>query len=103
MPLHNLIKLTPRAYGTVEERTKAGIEAVSTWRGKGSTAKHEDFLEGASKGDKGGHPPKSTTTSTVAQTLDGVAESQGVTHSSGSDSGILESEALEGNKLHVAA
>lgn len=42
MPLHTLIKLTPRAYGTVEERYKAGIDAVSTWRGKGSVAKHED-------------------------------------------------------------
>jgi 6-phosphofructo-2-kinase/fructose-2,6-biphosphatase 2 len=42
VPLHTLIKLTPRAYGTEEVRLKAGIEAVSTWRGKGSTAKHED-------------------------------------------------------------
>jgi 6-phosphofructo-2-kinase/fructose-2,6-biphosphatase 2 len=42
VPLHTLIKLTPKAYGTHEERTAAGIEAVSTWRGKGSVAKHED-------------------------------------------------------------
>ena len=42
VPLHTLIKLTPRAYGTVEERFPANIPAVSTWRGKGSTAKHED-------------------------------------------------------------
>jgi 6-phosphofructo-2-kinase/fructose-2,6-biphosphatase 2 len=47
VPLHTLIKLTPRAYGTQEERMGAGIEAVSTWRGKGSTAKHEDFIEEA--------------------------------------------------------
>ncbi|OBT82565.1 6-phosphofructo-2-kinase [Pseudogymnoascus sp. 03VT05] len=42
VPLHTLIKLTPKAYGTHEERTAAGIDAVSTWRGKGSVAKHED-------------------------------------------------------------
>ncbi|CAK7271787.1 Fructose-2,6-bisphosphatase [Sporothrix epigloea] len=41
VPLHTLIKLTPRAYGTEEVRYAAGIDAVSTWRGKGSTAKHE--------------------------------------------------------------
>jgi 6-phosphofructo-2-kinase/fructose-2,6-biphosphatase 2 len=46
VPLHTLIKLTPRAYGTEEERYDAKIPAVSTWRGKGSVAKHEDPLEG---------------------------------------------------------
>lgn len=45
VPLHTLITLTPRAYGTEETRTKAGIDAVSTWRGKGSIAKHEDPIE----------------------------------------------------------
>lgn len=42
VPLHTLIKLTPRAYGTEVQTYKADIQAVSTWRGKGSTAKHED-------------------------------------------------------------
>lgn len=42
VPLHTLIKLTPRAYGTEEVAYKAGIEAVSTWRAKGSVAQHED-------------------------------------------------------------
>ncbi|ROW06937.1 hypothetical protein VMCG_03989 [Cytospora schulzeri] len=42
VPLHTLIKLTPRAYGTDEQRWDAQIAAVSTWRGKGSTAKHEE-------------------------------------------------------------
>ncbi|KAK7977796.1 6-phosphofructo-2-kinase [Apiospora saccharicola] len=42
VPLHTLIKLTPRAYGTEEQRFSADIPAVSTWRGKGSTAKHEN-------------------------------------------------------------
>lgn len=42
VPLHTLIKLTPRAYGTLEERWEANIPAVSTWRAKGSTAKHEN-------------------------------------------------------------
>lgn len=47
VPLHTLIKLTPRAYGTQEERYDAKIPAVSTWRGKGSVAKHEDPADGA--------------------------------------------------------
>jgi 6-phosphofructo-2-kinase/fructose-2,6-biphosphatase 2 len=42
VPLHTLIKLTPRAYGTEEKRFKANIPAVSTWRGKGSSAKHQE-------------------------------------------------------------
>ncbi|KAK3906143.1 6-phosphofructo-2-kinase-domain-containing protein [Staphylotrichum tortipilum] len=42
VPLHTLMKLTPRAYGTELETYRANIKAVSTWRGKGSTAKHED-------------------------------------------------------------
>jgi 6-phosphofructo-2-kinase/fructose-2,6-biphosphatase 2 len=46
VPLHTLIKLTPKAYGTVEEKVFANIPAVSTWRGKGSIAKHEDPIEG---------------------------------------------------------
>jgi 6-phosphofructo-2-kinase/fructose-2,6-biphosphatase 2 len=41
VPLHTLIKLTPRAYSTQEERLGAGIEAVSTWRPKGGSAKHQ--------------------------------------------------------------
>lgn len=36
------MKLTPKAYGTVVQKHKAGISAVSTWRPKGSTAKHHD-------------------------------------------------------------
>ncbi|OJD18318.1 hypothetical protein AJ78_01631 [Emergomyces pasteurianus Ep9510] len=41
VPLHTLIKLTPGAYGTEEKRFKANIPAVSTWRGKGSSARHQ--------------------------------------------------------------
>ncbi|KAF2205648.1 fructose-2,6-bisphosphatase-like protein [Delitschia confertaspora ATCC 74209] len=47
VPLHTLIKLTPRAYSTQEERYKADIPAVSTWRGKGSSAKHQDPVDGS--------------------------------------------------------
>ncbi|PCH00422.1 Bifunctional 6-phosphofructo-2-kinase/fructose-2, 6-bisphosphate 2-phosphatase [Penicillium occitanis (nom. inval.)] len=47
VPLHTLIKLTPRAYGTEEQRFKANIPAVSTWRGKGSSAKHQEPAEGS--------------------------------------------------------
>lgn len=42
VPLHTLIKLTPKAYSTQEEIYKANIPAVSTWRGKGSSAKHQE-------------------------------------------------------------
>lgn len=44
VPLHTLMKLTPKAYGTEVERFKADIPAVSTWRPKGSTAKHHDSI-----------------------------------------------------------
>ncbi|OJJ47072.1 hypothetical protein ASPZODRAFT_1891824 [Penicilliopsis zonata CBS 506.65] len=47
VPLHTLIKLTPRAYGTEEQRFKADIPAVSTWRAKGTSAKHQEFPTGA--------------------------------------------------------
>lgn len=42
VPLHCLIRLTPRAYGTQEERMFADVPAVSTWREKGSAAQHAD-------------------------------------------------------------
>ncbi|MCJ1350035.1 MAG: Fructose-2,6-bisphosphatase [Icmadophila ericetorum] len=41
VPLHTLIKLTPRAYSTEEQRYKADIPAVSTFREKGTVAKHQ--------------------------------------------------------------
>ncbi|RMZ82517.1 hypothetical protein DV737_g1972, partial [Chaetothyriales sp. CBS 132003] len=44
VPLHTLMKLTPKAYGTVVEKFKADIPAVSTWRPQGSTAKHHDSI-----------------------------------------------------------
>jgi len=42
VPLHTLMKLTPKAYGLQEERFKADIPAVSTWRKKGSKAEHQE-------------------------------------------------------------
>lgn len=63
VPLHTLIKLTPRAYSTDEKRYKANIPAVSTFRSKGSTAKHHDtneseaFTGGTVAGAAGGVPP----------------------------------------------
>jgi len=42
VPLHTLIRLTPGAYGTVEARWYGKIPAVSTWRGQGSSAKHQE-------------------------------------------------------------
>lgn len=41
VPLHTLIRLTPKAYGTVEERVRADVPAVSTFREKGSKAEHQ--------------------------------------------------------------
>ena len=43
--MHTLMKLTPKAYGTEEQRFKADIPAVSTWRAQGSTAKHHDSVD----------------------------------------------------------
>ena len=40
VPLHTLIRLTPHAYGTKEERFKGNIPAVSTFREKGATVEH---------------------------------------------------------------
>jgi hypothetical protein len=45
VPLHTLMKLTPKAYGTEEQRFKADIPAVSTWRAQGSTAKHHASVD----------------------------------------------------------
>lgn len=64
VPLHTLMKLTPKAYGTQVDKYKADIPAVSTWRPKGSTAKHHDSVsEGApdvrvgDKADQKSEPP----------------------------------------------
>jgi hypothetical protein len=67
IPLHTLMKLTPKAYGTLTEKFKADIPAVSTWRPKGSTAKHHDSaVEGEAlhlpgletpRGERGGVSP----------------------------------------------
>lgn len=45
VPLHTLMKLTPKAYGTQVEKFKANIPAVSTWRPQGSQAKHHEAGE----------------------------------------------------------
>lgn len=50
VPLHTLIKLTPRAYHTQEERFPANIPAVSTFREKGTEAKHQGGAEGKDAG-----------------------------------------------------
>lgn len=54
VPLHTLIKLTPRAYKTGEERLKANIPAVSTFRARGSSAKHQESDTPGVKGEKVG-------------------------------------------------
>lgn len=46
VPLHTLIKLTPRAHGTAVEKFRADIPAVSTWRARHSQARHADSGEG---------------------------------------------------------
>lgn len=50
VPLHCLIKLTPRAYKTEEERLFADVPAVSTWREKGSAAVHSDTPDPSRRG-----------------------------------------------------
>lgn len=50
VPLHCLIKLTPRAYKTEEQRMFADVPAVSTWREKGSKAVHSDTPESSRRG-----------------------------------------------------
>ncbi len=50
VPLHCLIRLTPRAYKTEEERMFADVPAVSTWREKGSKAVHADTPEHSRRG-----------------------------------------------------
>ena len=68
VPLHTLMKLTPKAYGTVTERYKANIKAVSTWRPKGSTAKHHDSaVEGEALPLPGLETPKGEKSQTPKQ------------------------------------
>ena len=50
VPLHCLIKLTPRAYKTEEQRMFADVPAVSTWREKGSKAVHAETPESSRRG-----------------------------------------------------
>ena len=52
VPLHTLIKLTPRAYRTQEERFPAHIPAVSTFREKGTEAKHQETEQDAGVGER---------------------------------------------------
>ncbi|PRT55211.1 Fructose-2,6-bisphosphatase [Wickerhamiella sorbophila] len=42
VPLHTLICLEPRAYGTIETRISANIPAVSTFRAKGELPQHQE-------------------------------------------------------------
>lgn len=42
VPLHTLIRLTPKAYGTHEERWTANIPAVSTFRARGTSNRVSD-------------------------------------------------------------
>ncbi|KAI9665794.1 MAG: Fructose-2,6-bisphosphatase [Bathelium mastoideum] len=67
VPLHTLIKLTPKAYSTVEERLKADIPAVSTFREKGSRARGITVGEGS----KPMSPPQLVETPGGGSTVDG--------------------------------
>ena len=54
VPLHTLIQLTPRAYGTEERRFKADIPAVSTFRERGTSEMKkecEESGEGQAEGE----------------------------------------------------
>nr|POE65873.1 fructose-2,6-bisphosphatase [Quercus suber] len=58
VPLHCLIKLTPRAYKTEEQRMFADVPAVSTWREKGSKAVHADTAESSARASPNIQPEK---------------------------------------------
>ena len=78
IPLHTLMKLTPKAYGTVTDKYKAQIPAVSTWRPKGSTAKHHDSaIEGESLKLPGLETPKRSSTPAPEVEIQGEVEVQG--------------------------
>lgn len=72
VPLHTLMKLTPKAYGVEVEKIKANIPAVSTWRPQGSTAQHHEPGEATEEvgDDIGKNPVKehSKTLSTGGET-----------------------------------
>ena len=63
VPLHCLIKLTPRAYTTEEQRYFANIPAVSTWREKGSKAVHQETAEHSRRASQHARESVSTTAS----------------------------------------
>lgn len=77
VPLHTLMKLTPKAYGTEVERFKADIPAVSTWRPKGSTAKHHDSVSEGVPEDVVGEVKEGGAGPAVAGKLDVVKEVDG--------------------------
>ncbi|ODV59108.1 fructose-2,6-bisphosphatase [Ascoidea rubescens DSM 1968] len=49
IPLHTLIKLEPKAYGTTVTRIKANIPAVSTYKEKGTSQLGEDLTDTSNK------------------------------------------------------
>lgn len=61
IPLHTMIKLTPRAYGTQEERFKAEIPAVSTFRAKYASSQ----MGATAAADEGAFSPAPTPIQTV--------------------------------------
>ena len=49
IPLHTLIKLEPRAYGTKVTRIRANIPAVSTYKEKGTSQVGESSVSSGSR------------------------------------------------------
>ena len=91
IPLHTLMKLTPKAYGTVTEKFKANIKAVSTWRPKGSTAKHHDsMVEGESLKLPGLETPKGEESQTPKQGTPRAASPSREVHVQGTVLGMEE-------------
>ena len=70
VPLHTLIRLTPKAYGTQEERLSADIPAVSTWRGKGSKPVHQESpsISGMGTPKESGAMPSMTSNAGIPST-----------------------------------
>ncbi len=79
VPLHTLIRIEPRPYYTVVTKLKANIDAVSTYRSKGSSTLGTDEKYSISKGEKIRKLGEDEGGKTVVRVLDnGVIESTSI-------------------------
>ncbi|KAJ3035947.1 Fructose-2,6-bisphosphatase, partial [Rhizophlyctis rosea] len=55
IPLHTVVKLTPKAYGCLEERFEVDVPAVDTWRPKGGWGQDDLGAEGVEPKSRSNH------------------------------------------------